>query len=266
MMLGWADQEEQERDRFPHRDDNNQKRNGDLRSDKGQRNFDKKRKPEDTVATMDQGQRGKKGNQQDNFQKLLDRPCPLHPKGKHTILECINLRKSLQERQLEEDKKKKNKQDDEDNDKDGTMGFQQPANRVNMIYGVDSSFNRRNQKLVWQEILKIAPAIQKPLRHSEIPITFSREDQWTSFSEPGKFPLVLDPVVAGSILTRVLIDGGSGLNLIFMSTITKMGLDISDKLKPSKAPFYDIVPGNASFPIGTVVLPVTFGTLDNYRT
>ena len=93
---------------------------------------------------MDRGQRGKKGNQQDNFQKLLDRPCPLHPKGKRTILECINLRKSLQERQLEEDKKKKNKQDDEDNDKDGTMGFQQPANRVNMIYGGDSSFNKRN--------------------------------------------------------------------------------------------------------------------------
>ena len=110
------------------------------------------------------------------------------------------------------------------------------------------------------------PAVQKPLRHSEVPITFSREDQWTSFSELGKFPLILDLVVAGSILTRVLIDGGSDLNLIFMSTITKMGLNISDKLKPSKAPFYGIVPGNASIPIGIVVLPVTFGTPDNYRT
>ena len=49
---------------------------------------------------------------------------PAHdPKGRHTILECINFRKSLQERQLEEDKKKKDKQDDEDGDKDGTMGF-----------------------------------------------------------------------------------------------------------------------------------------------
>ena len=112
-----------------------------------------------------------------------------------------------------------------------------------MIYGGDSSFNKRNQKLVWREILKMEPAVQKPLRHSETPITFSREDQWTSFSELGKFPLVLDPVVAGSILTRVLIDGGSGLNLIFMS-----------KLKPSKAPFYGIVSGNTPFPVGTVVL------------
>ena len=135
-----------------------------------------------------------------------------------------------------------------------------------MIYGGDSSFNKRTQKLVLQEILKMEPAVQKPLRHSEVPITLSREDQWTSFSEPGKFPLVLDLVVAGSILTRVLIDGGSSLNLIFVSTITRMGLDISNKLKPSKAPFYGIVPGNASTPIGTMVLPDTFGTPDNYRT
>ena len=56
---------------------------------------------------MDRSQRGKKENQQDDFQKLLARPFPLHPKGKHTILECINLRKSLQERQMEEDKKKR---------------------------------------------------------------------------------------------------------------------------------------------------------------
>ena len=56
MMLGWVDQEEQERDRFPRREDNNQKHNGDPQSNKGQRNFNKKRKPEDTVATMDRGQ------------------------------------------------------------------------------------------------------------------------------------------------------------------------------------------------------------------
>ena len=59
------------------------------------------------------------------------------------ILECINLRKSLQECQMEEDKKKKHKQYDKDNDRDGTMGFQQPANMVNMIYGGDSSFYKR---------------------------------------------------------------------------------------------------------------------------
>jgi hypothetical protein len=87
-----------------------------------------------------------------------------------------------------------------------------------------------------------------------------------SFSEPGKFPLVLDPVVAEVRLTKVLIDGGSGLNLIFASTLRKMGLDFKDMLVPSKSPFYGIVPGNAAHPLGTVVLPVTFGMRENYRT
>jgi hypothetical protein len=58
----------------------------------------------------------------------------------------------------------------------------------------------------------------------------------------------------------VLIDGGSGLNLIFASTLRKMGLDFTDMLVPSKSPFYGIVPSNAVHPLGTVVLPVTFGT------
>jgi hypothetical protein len=78
--------------------------------------------------------------------------------------------------------------------------------------------------------------------------------------------LVLDPVVAEVRLTKVLIDGGSGLNLIFASTLRKMGLDFTGMLLPSKSPFYGIVPGNTAHPLGTVVLPVTFGTRENYRT
>jgi hypothetical protein len=81
-----------------------------------------------------------------------------------------------------------------------------------------------------------------------------------------QIPLVLDPVVAEVKLTRVLIDSGSGLNLIFASTLRKMGLDLIDMLIPSKSPFYGIVPSNAAHPLGTVVLPVTFGTRENYRT
>jgi hypothetical protein len=73
-------------------------------------------------------------------------------------------------------------------------------------------------------------------------------------------------VVVEVKLTRVLINGGSGLNLIFASMLRKMGLDLTDMLIPRKSPFYSIVPGNAAHPLGTVVLPVTFGTRDNYRT
>jgi hypothetical protein len=92
-------------------------------------------------------------------------------------------------------------------------------------------------------------------------------DQWTCFSEPGRFPLVLKPVVAGSRLNKVLIDGGSGLNVLFTKTLKKMKLDITHMLTKSTSPFYSIVPANAAIPLGSVVLPVTFGeTRENYRT
>ena len=114
--------------------------------------------------------------------------------------------------------------------------------------------------------MSIEPAVPTFFKWSEVPITFSRADQWTSFSEPGRFPLVLDPVVRGSRLTKVLIDGGGGLNVLFTKTLKKMGLNVTDMLTKSNSPFYGIVPGNAVVPLGQVVLPVTFGTKDNYRT
>jgi hypothetical protein len=115
--------------------------------------------------------------------------------------------------------------------------------------------------------MSIELAVPTPLRWSEVPITFSRADQWTSFSEPGWFPLVLKPVVAGSKLNKVLIDSGSGLNVLFAKTLKKMGLDITHMLTKRTSPFYGIVPGNAAIPLGSVVLPVTFvESRDNYRT
>jgi hypothetical protein len=46
-----------------------------------------------------------------------------------------------------------------------------------------------------------------------------------------------------------------------------MKLDITHMLTKSTSPFYDIFPGNAAIPLGSVVLPVTFReTRENYRT
>jgi hypothetical protein len=115
--------------------------------------------------------------------------------------------------------------------------------------------------------LSIEPEVLTPLRWSEVPITFSRADQWTSFSEPGCFPLVLKLVVAGSGLNKVLIDGGSGLNILFTKTMKKMKLDITHMLTKSASPFYGIIAGNAAIPLGSLVLPVTFReNRENYRT
>jgi hypothetical protein len=43
--------------------------------------------------------------------------------------------------------------------------------------------------------------------------------------------------------------------------------DITHMLTKSTSPFYGIIPGNVAIPLGSVVLPVTFGeTRENYRT
>jgi hypothetical protein len=77
----------------------------------------------------------------------------------------------------------------------------------------------------------------------------------------------LKPVVTGSKLNKVLIDGGSGLNVLFTKTLKKMKLDITDMLTKGASPLYGIISGNAAIPLGSVVLEVTFGeTRENYRT
>jgi hypothetical protein len=71
----------------------------------------------------------------------------------------------------------------------------------------------------------------------------------------------------GSRLNKVLIDGGSGLNVLFTMTLKKMKLNITHMLTKSTLRFYGIIPRNSAIPQGSVVLPVTFGeTMENYRT
>jgi hypothetical protein len=46
-----------------------------------------------------------------------------------------------------------------------------------------------------------------------------------------------------------------------------MKLDITDMLTKGASPFYSIIPGNAAIPLGSVILPVTFGEKrENYCT
>jgi hypothetical protein len=110
------------------------------------------------------------------------------------------------------------------------------------------------------------PAVPRYLNWSQYPIQFSREDQWTSVGNASLYPLVLDPTIAGMTITKVLIDGGAGLNIIFLETLKKMGLDFTRLITPTGIPFYGIVPGKATMLLGQITLLVTFGTQANYWT
>jgi hypothetical protein len=148
---------------------------------------------------------------------------------------------------------------------EGNGDFKEPDETVNVLFG--GLPTKRSQKFTLREVLSIDPVVPTTLRWSEVPITFSCTDQWTSFAEPGHFPLVLKSVVTGSKLNEVLIDGGSGLNILFTKTLKKMKVHITYMLTKSASPFYGIVPSNASIPLSSVVLPVNFGeTRENYHT
>jgi hypothetical protein len=67
-------------------------------------------------------------------------------------------------------------------------------------------------------------------------------------------------------VTKALIDGGAGLNIIFSETLRKMGLNFAGLITPTEVPFYGIVPSKPAMPLGQITLPVIFGTPTNYRT
>jgi hypothetical protein len=94
------------------------------------------------------------------------------------------------------------------------------------------------------------PVVPRYLNWSQYLIYFLREDQWTSIRNAGLYPLVLDLTIAEITVTKVLIDGGAGLNIIFSKTLKKMGLDFAGLITPTRVSFYGIVPGKATISLG----------------
>ena len=76
--------------------------------------------------------------------------------------------------------------------------------------------------------------------------------------------MVLDPNVDEFHLTRVLMDGGSSLNLLYQDTVRKMGIDPS-RIKPTRTTFKGVIPGVEDSCTGSITLDVVFGSLDNFR-
>lgn len=60
---------------------------------------------------------------------------------------------------------------------------------------------------------------------------------------------MVDPIVTSIRLTRVLVDGGSGLNILYARTLDDMQIPCS-LIKPGAAPFHGIVPGKDAQPLG----------------
>jgi hypothetical protein len=103
---------------------------------------------------------------------------------------------------------------------------------------------------------------------SEAAITWGREDHPPLMPIPGEYALVLDPIMHSDTHTchfsRMLINGGSSINLLYRSSMEKLGILIA-QLKPIRLTFHGIVPGHSCTPMGRVQLEVLFGEKGNSR-
>src|SRR4051812_35211706 len=65
-------------------------------------------------------------------------------------------------------------------------------------------------------------------------------------------------------MSRVFMDGGSGINIIFTKTLEEM-FTPNSILKMSSTTFHGIIPGKAVYPLGRISLEVVFGKENNFR-
>jgi hypothetical protein len=79
----------------------------------------------------------------------------------------------------------------------------------------------------------------------------------------GILPLITAPIIANIKLHHVLIDGGAGLNVISHATFKQLQIPWS-QLGPSRLFFR--VGAQLLYPLGSITLPVTFKTEENFRT
>jgi hypothetical protein len=126
--------------------------------------------------------------------------------------------------------------------------------------------SRRSVKSLRWEVLSVVPGVPKAAPHQRwrgTTISFGASDCPDNMVGAGVLPLITAPVVANMWLHNVLIDGGAGLNVISHATFRQLQIPGS-RLGPSR-PFSGVGP-QPVYPLGSITLPITFGTEENFRT
>jgi hypothetical protein len=134
-----------------------------------------------------------------------------------------------------------------------------------MIYGGQvANASARHRKQERREVCLVKVAAPVYLDWFNKPITFDQGDHPDYVPSPGKYPLIVDPIIGNAKLTKVLMVGGSSLNIIYAETLELLGIDLST-IRATAAPFHGIIPRKRVLPLGQLDLPVCFGTPSNFR-
>jgi hypothetical protein len=126
---------------------------------------------------------------------------------------------------------------------DGDAGGFPAVENVFLIFGGPTiDMPSRQRKRERHDVLAAEKAPPSFLDWSDDAITFSREDHPNRIPNPGQYPLVVDPVIGYARFSKVLMDGGSSLNILFVHTLRLLGIGL-DQLRPSMTPFHGVAPG-----------------------
>ena len=87
-----------------------------------------------------------------------------------------------------------------------------------------TSTSKRARKLKVRAVNAMEPAGPQWLRWSEQPITWSRADHPPRIDDLGQLALVVVPQVGGYTLNKVLMDGGSSINILYYDTFKRVKL------------------------------------------
>jgi hypothetical protein len=118
------------------------------------------------------------------------------------------------------------------------------------LYHIFTTPGKDKRNDLWHEAEVNAIMLAEPqfMHLSEAAITWGREDHPQLMPSPGEYALVLDPIIRSDTHTcrfsRVLIDGGSSINLLYRSSLEKLGILLA-QLKSSQLTFHGIVPGHS---------------------
>jgi hypothetical protein len=193
------------------------------------------------------------------FDDMLKKLCLYHKTPvNHTLEQCDMLKKYYSRAAAKEGEDKKD-------GGHGDTGSFPAVENVFLIFGgptVDMSNSQHKRER--HEVLTAEKAPPSFFDWSGDAITFSRKDHPKRIPNTGQYPLVVDPVIGKSRFSKVLMDGGSSLNILYTHTLRLMGIGLN-QLRPSKTPFHGVAPGKHVQPLGQIDLPVWFGTPDNFR-
>jgi hypothetical protein len=98
----------------------------------------------------------------------------------------------------------------------GAGGYQEPRGIACILGGVHAPASNRLFKQFFREVNAALPRpdASRPLKWSQYSITFDARDSLKTIALAGMLPMLCTPTISNVLVTKTLIDGGAGLNMI----------------------------------------------------